>query len=130
MFARSQSVPLLLTVLLLLGCGSGTKGPHGGISGKVTLDGNPVTAGQVSFFSSEMATGGMATIQADGTYQLETPLPTGEYAVTLAGPVEEPGGPAAPPFKVPPRYLQPASSGLTCTVSAGENTYDILLTTR
>jgi hypothetical protein len=96
-------------------------------AGRVTLDGRPFTAGTVVFVGPTGST--VAEIQSDGSYRA-TNVPLGQVRVLLA-----PSGPAgaardgrspAPPS----RYRSADTSGLTLTVSPGDNPYDIVLTAR
>jgi hypothetical protein len=109
------------------------------VTGKVTVDGKPVQAGQVSF----VAKTGMvytANIEPDGMYQVDG-VPVGEMTVLVFGPPPVPrqaamdkktatnntlpattGGPT-----VDPKYGDTATSGLNYTVNPGLNTYDIPL---
>jgi hypothetical protein len=100
-------------------------------AGRVTLDGRPFTAGTVVFLSPSGST--VAEIQSDGSYRA-TNVPLGPVRVLLA-----PGGPSAaapdgrgpaPQQAPPPRYRSADTSGLTLTVSGGDNPYDIAMTAR
>ena len=66
---------------------SGCSGSHGAtISGKVTLNGEPLTRGLVSFYPSEGAAA-VGSVQSDGTYSISTgqnaSLKPGGYVVTI-----------------------------------------------
>jgi hypothetical protein len=98
-------------------------------AGKVTLDGRPFSAGTVVFVGSTGST--VAEIRSDGSYRA-TNVPLGPVRVLLgtSGPAG-PGGPGRNPLpQAPPRYRSANSSGLTLTVSEGNNPYDIAMTTR
>jgi hypothetical protein len=81
---KSFSLVVLLSCLLLTGCGNGTK-----ITGTVKLsDGTPVTKGQVVFDNGTESYFG--TIKSDGTYvtggnKTVEGIPNGHYKVWLAG---------------------------------------------
>lgn len=119
----------LLTIFFLLaGCNGSSDPSSGAVSGKVSLSGEAITEGTVSFFSSALATGGMAQITAAGTYTLPGKLPAGEYTVTVNGPESTPDDPALKPTKIPKKYWLATTSGLTFTVTGGNNEFDIELT--
>lgn len=146
--------PLLL--VLGLGCGP-TNQNTSVISGKITYNGNPVTAGTITF-QPEQGPSFTRPISADGTYT-NTDMPTGEFKVTIetesANPDRKtptygqgnqtsspaPGG--APPggtvtqgpaagggkyVKIPAKYADAKTSGLTVNVAAGKQTKDFPLT--
>jgi hypothetical protein len=84
---------LAICALLTLGCGKGNDAIPDTVpvSGKVTVDGQPVTEGQVSFlpFDKEQITGAQCTgkIDASGGYVMYTGgksgVPAGRYKVTI-----------------------------------------------
>lgn len=125
---------LFLLSLILSGSGAGctrsTSPPEGRVSGKVTLAGEPVTSGLVEFFSSATGTGGVASIESDGSYAFKAPLRTGEYSVTVQGLIPEPDQPPPPPTKIPRKYWNANSSELTKSVVSGRNTIDLPLSTQ
>jgi hypothetical protein len=145
-----------LSSVCIAGCGGGNnkKTPKlVPVSGKVTLGGQPLTAGVVTFFPDESkgnkgeysATG---SIDADGNYKLTTDgkegAPLGAYRVSV-NTQGMPGSAAkesadgtktsTPPTgytatTINTKYLTPTTSGLTFEVveNAGAGTYDIKLT--
>lgn len=140
---------LLFSLTLLNGCGTEQSGLIR-VSGRVSLDGEPVTFGRVQFFpvSGRPSAGSIGT---DGTYELTTytrgdgALP-GKYTVTITsctevvdGPVfasyedEMAGNPIDPEWEnksqqatgisrwiVPPRFANRKTSGLSATVGGTE----------
>lgn len=80
MTARSLVAIVLLPLLLVLaGCGT-KKTASASLSGKVTLNGEPVPGGRLAFFSD---TGSYsAVINAQGNYELAD-IPPGDYTVTV-----------------------------------------------
>jgi hypothetical protein len=122
--------------LLLCGCGS----KHGAeVSGLVTLDGKPLTLGNVSF---QLANGPGAVaygaIDSNGRYVLSTGtdagLAPGKYLVTvLATKPVTLTGPVAydviPEPNTPERYATTETSGLSFEVKAGKNDIPLVLTT-
>ena len=113
-----------LLPLLLSGCGDGS--PTGSLSGKVTINGNPVAGAKVSMISSKSGSGALIDIGADGSFQSRDPLPVGSYKVAI---VPNPPEPAAPgtkaakgaPSEIPEKYQRPESSGFSAEVKAGRN---------
>jgi len=141
---------LVLPLLLVLVFGCGTKvNPNAPatVSGKVTYKGAPVTAGTVDFHPAGSKGTISGPIKSDGMYTARD-LPTGEMVVTVntemanpnrktpsygggkgKSPIAAPPGP--PPtgggeyVKIPAKYANPKTSGLTVTLNAGQNTKDI-----
>jgi hypothetical protein len=120
----------------LVGCNSSGKDKLIPVSGKVTLDGTALTAGQVAFHPNlekgNKATGmALGTIGADGTYTLttngKTGTPPGWYKVTVA--TNFPGVPGTP-VPINSRYNMPTTSGLACEVvpNAAPGAYDLKVT--
>lgn len=103
------------------------------VHGKVTLDGQPLTAGTVEFLvqAGQKGTGATGFIQKDGTFQMKTFSNTGmdgavpgEYVVI----VRMPEGPEYPNpkeykslTKIPPKYAEGETSGLKVTIKEGDN---------
>jgi len=134
--------PLLAGLLLLGtfgGCGPGNPLGRKAISGKVTLDGQPLEHGSIAF--EPMATkGGVGTggVIAGGSYSIETTkgLPPGKYRVRInasqgdeqVSTSEAPGPSSAAPPKslLPPKYN--TQTELDCEVTeAGPNQFDFAL---
>ncbi len=116
--------------VLIVGCGSNLAS----ISGKVTLDGKPLTRGTVVFQTNGQAMG-HAEIQPDGSYRIKTGdrrgLEPGTYQVTITAykslpNADDPSEPI-PDLLTPVRYNKPASSGLTAEVKPDSNTFDFHL---
>jgi hypothetical protein len=141
-----------LSLLALVGCGKAAGPEFAPVTGRVTLNGQPLAAGTIHFVPDEsqgssgpMSTGGM---QADGSFSLRGPgrrvgAIVGNHRVYLTMPisdftptpvvidgevvVQEPkrGGSSDPTAQVPKRYLQPDTSGWTASVVAGgANVYE------
>lgn len=122
---RLLSVVALLGAVALTGCGPPGI-PSGTVSGTVTLEGQPVESGEISFVSSAgAAASGSIT---NGQFTLENSLPTGKYAVGIAPTAltEAPGEGgdtiAAPTSSVPIGYHMPGTSGLSQDIQEGPNT--------
>jgi hypothetical protein len=106
------------------------------VSGRVTLDGQPVAQGTVAF---EPQDGGMLAqgmLDADGNYELMTNqkhgLTPGKYRAKVLArerSPDPPDGSLPPPgtLLVPVKYTRADTSGLTYDVSPGRNDIDISL---
>jgi hypothetical protein len=85
------------------------------VSGKVVFKGQPVGGGQV-FFHPTKGKPFMARTAKDGTYTIKG-LKLGKYTVTV---ISRKDG-------VPPKYGNPKTSGLTVTLSATSEAFDIAI---
>lgn len=113
------------------GCGASGK-PTGTVAGKVTLHGQPLTAGSVLLTNTASGIGASAPLDETGNYQLATPVPTGAYDVAIQPPPAPPPeqiSPAKslPKSPIPDKFLDPKTSGLKATINAGKNTADFAL---
>ncbi len=140
---------LALGVLSVLGCGSGP-GDLNPVSGKVTLDGEPLAGATVSFspVSDDSGRPAVGTTNEQGVYELTDMrfsqagpgVAPGEYQVTISktsvaeqsypeeddpnyGDLPDPTGTGSSAVKslVPEKYGDRSSSGLTATVESGSN---------
>jgi len=123
---RSVSVVVLL-VLGFAGCG---QSDTVGVSGTITLKGQPIGQAEVMFNPKSGGRFASGVTDTNGKFVLSTAKPndgamTGEYVVTLAEyyPPDKP--PALPkgggllPSRFPPSYADPAKSPLTAKVERG-----------
>ena len=121
---------LFIGLLLLAGLVSAGCNKNHRLTGKVTFtDGNPVTSGMVIFSTATFQAKG--TIQSDGSYtagseKINDGIPKGTYQVHVTG-VEKPTGPSSTVPLCEEKYFSAANSGLTCTVPAPGNKYDLVL---
>ncbi len=120
----------LLLALLAVGCGR--YDAH--VSGIVTLDGQPVDRGNVTFIPRIGGTTSYANIQPDGSYEVmtgeERGLPSGNYQVSIVvneviPPKIEGDPPPGAKLISPRKYADPNESGLEFLVERGRNTMDI-----
>ncbi|HEX3149225.1 MAG TPA: hypothetical protein VHR66_14220 [Gemmataceae bacterium] len=133
-----------LAVLLLLspsGCDSGSGSLHK-VSGKVTVDGAPLTTGTVRFVpdkdkGNKATTEPTGQIGTDGTYSLMTDgksgAPAGWYKVTIsASEVPESSKPFSGKSLVAAKFNDPAASGLAVEVvsSPKAGAYDLQATAK
>ena len=122
--------------LLLSGCDTG--GPEremATVSGKVTLNGEPLEGGaglpcRVTFAHVE-GPGGFADIQSDGTYSAEVAVGQTRVSIYYRDEAEPVPGAPMPDFKgfgknlVPVKYVDAETSGLSLDVKSGKNEFNI-----
>lgn len=118
----------------LSGCG----GPYDAtVIGLVTLDGEPISTGTISFIPASGGAQGYAMVELSGSYEVytgrEAGLLPGDYKVTVVArepstsPSED-GGPPPPGKPITPRwYASPQTSGLTFNVQPGSNEINLEL---
>ena len=119
-----------LRLFLFVGCSNHAAS----VSGNVTLDGKPLTKGDISFYASGAAAAS-GQIDASGNYTLSTGtekgLQPGSYQVTIvANDIIEPTDKFAsliPKLITPAKYSNATTSGLTAEVKSGKNTFDFNL---
>jgi hypothetical protein len=89
----------------------------GSVSGKVMLNGKPLSAAEVTAVTLDEAKPRVFTapIQADGTYSFKEPLPPGRYVVIVTA------------AAVPAKYSTTTTSGLVIEVKPGANSQNIEL---
>lgn len=125
-FPTLASLATLATFsILLAGCSGGQ--PTGSVSGKVTLGGAPLTAGNIQFTNQAAGVGATAELDAAGSYQLAA-IAVGDYQVAI-GPPPPPAphemdqaGPSQ--VNIPGKYKDVQTSGLSVTITRGANTAD------
>lgn len=135
--------PLLFVVALCataIGACSGCSNGLASVSGKVTLDGEPIRGGEdvrATVYFNPDGSGGVAAVglvDENGEYRLttgsENGVPPGTYHVTFTASklIRNAAGGAPGGKRIsPPRYAVASTSGLTYTVEPGNNTYDLVL---
>jgi hypothetical protein len=133
-FRRVVGISLL--ALVVAGCQN-----KGDVSGKVTYRGKPLVYGTVLFDGGDGGTV-QAMIQSDGSYSARG-VTTGEAHVAVNSPdpksiashahFKDPAKQPPPPpdvpgwFEIPPKYSATTTSGLTCPIKGGPNTFNIEL---
>jgi hypothetical protein len=129
-----------------IGCGpGGYSGPTGTVTGKVTLDGEPVPQGCAVSFVSPAGFTASAKVGAGGSYTLlnvdKPEIPVASYKVAVAQLAAEVsgadydkymsaggGGEAkSAPEAIPAKYQTAETSGLSFDVKQGPNTFNIEL---
>lgn len=133
---KIRSLAICLLVTLVSGCGGLY---DSSVTGKVTLDGNSIARGTVSYHPVQQGPTAYGLVGEDGTYLVrvgrEEGLPAGEYLVSIVAnaestPNKNPSLPPMPGKPITPRwYRTTKTSGLTFTVEAGSNEIDLELTT-
>lgn len=123
---------LLLSLALLLGC----SGQNASVTGMVTLDGQPLDRGAVSFHAIGSGPTAVGQIDTTGRYTLkigeDAGLPPGEYVVTVVA-SEDPLPPKGFDSPTPGELITPARYGSMQTtdirkcVVAGDNQIDLAL---
>jgi hypothetical protein len=126
---------MVLVTALLAGC----SGPNdASVSGTVTLDGQPLTTGNVSFYP-DGGSGAPANGQIDssGRYSLSTGtdagLAPGKYVAVVIATKEPPqqydakGGEIPPIVITPAKYTDTSTSDLRFEVKAGKNDITLAL---
>jgi hypothetical protein len=136
LFPLQVGVVVCVSAVALPGCG-----PHVAVvpvQGKVTLNGQPVTSGQVSYLAADKESkAGPATgpIESDGSYTIHTAgkegAPPGKYKVTVTPtmvPME--GATKKPSLPFDQKYGDPRKTPLTVEVvaSPAPGAYDLKLT--
>lgn len=127
-----------VAVAAATGCGSSSEAT---VSGIITLDGNPIPKGMISFIPATDGTQAYAMSDESGNFEVYTGrvegLRTGEYKVTVVARKQPTvtktadGGPAPPGEAITPRwYAYPDSSGLLFNVESGSNEINLQLTSQ
>lgn len=128
------SLSAMLLLMATVGCG----GPYdASVAGLVTLDGNPIPTGTISFVPASGGPQAYAVVDTSGKYEVftgrEAGLPSGDYNVAIVSrepsmTLSEGGGPPPPGKPITPRwYASPTTSGLTLKVEPGSNEIDLQL---
>lgn len=127
-------VCLAVAVIAISGCGQ--SGPKlRPVSGKVTFQGKPVVEGSIRFSNPRAGVDIVAKLGADGTYAVAMArgagLPEETYQIAIVpNRKSAPTGtfvasPEPNPSDIPPKYRDPATSGLTMTVKPESNVFDV-----
>jgi hypothetical protein len=111
---------LMVSLSFLVGCAQRTKIREAGrdlVSGTVTLDGKPLSAGTITFISVKDSIYTTTAAIRDGHFQVSN-APSGECRVT----VETESTRAIPQgyVAIPLKYNNAATSGLTATILTGQ----------
>jgi hypothetical protein len=114
-------------LLALAWCGCGPSARPGQLTGKVRFRGSVMPSGTVTFLGAD-GKSLSAVIAQDGTYVVSGVAP-GVAKISVEYHTRAPrglgGGPGT--IDLPRHYANPETSGLTCEVSGGPQTFDIEL---
>lgn len=143
---RMRGLSVGVLVVACAGCGGGPSLPDTvPVSGKVTLNGQPLADASVTFVptGTTRGDGGFGTTAADGRYELRylrggAGVPAGTYRVVISKRAMPDGSPAvegpdvapidSPAREVlPPKYSHEEYTTLSATVPAGGGTIDFQL---
>lgn len=125
-----------VVLVMLAGCGNAERIA---VRGTVTLDGQPLKTGAVTFHPAEPGPLGFAEIQSDGSFSAstgtESGLVAGTYVATVVAtePVaqSDPKQPPLPPkVLTPTRYGNSNSSDLHCIVAPGMSPLKLEMTSQ
>ncbi len=113
----------MMLVVLAGGCGP-RRPPLAPVSGQVTYEGKPLKTGKIQFLPAEgrSATGKIrdGRIEEVGTFDRGDGVLVGSHRVAIYAFIREPVGMEAPPWVIPQRYGDPATSGLTAEIRSGK----------
>ncbi|MES2789328.1 MAG: hypothetical protein V4719_06880 [Planctomycetota bacterium] len=125
---QARQLMLCAAVVTSFGCSGSDHKITGKVTGKVTYQGAPVTAGVVYLNSSTTGTGGTGVLGEDGKFTIAEPIEAGEYKVTVTPPPppppradQAPPPPVAKVTNIPNKYWTEAKSDLKATVDEGDN---------
>lgn len=74
-----------LAAFSVTGCGGGKSGPRAKLSGTITLDGKPVTIGEIIVYSEDGKDQGLGHVDKDGIYTVEK-APLGKVRISIRKP--------------------------------------------
>ncbi len=123
MNTRCYYSPILLlcvATITILGCAEEKErfGPTAkSVSGSVTFEGKPVTAGRVALINSDRGLSVGASLDDEGNYHFQQPVPLGKYVFC----VRPPRG--ANPRVIPHRVRSELTCRQTVDVGADDNTF-------
>lgn len=117
---KSLVSAVLLACLTLTGCESSLEMPekpadNATVSGIVTLNGKPVTAGEVGFYSLQFGMAGQAALDNEGKFSLPDPVAPGDYRIYFMGRNGQ------PPSGMPAKYMSETSSDYSVSVKENDN---------
>lgn len=135
MVRGSKTLPFLLPLALLLTSGCGDDSNRVGVSGTVTVDGEPLEQGSVAFIGENGSAVAAGPVR-NGSYTLRQTanaegIEPGQYKVRIESWKVQPGEPqddgtfAAGEAAIPEKYMDAEKSGLTATVPDGNYDFDL-----
>jgi len=128
---RTRTSALGMTALIsaatfLTGCGGETT-PSGKVTGKVTYRGQPITEGEINFYSDKLGVAAKIPLDSAGHFELPVPIEVGEYKVSITPPpLADPSVGSPPPAmkeyaNIPRKYRTDSLSGLAASIKQGYN---------
>lgn len=140
-WARRRGAVLSIAVAAILGSLSGCGNGLARVSGKVTLDGQPLRGGDgvraTVVFQRADGTGvpAVGNVDGAGSYRLSSGsqegVSPGDYVITCTAsqkiPAKEPNGTPVGRRITDPKFADAATSGMRFTVEPGDNVFDIEL---
>lgn len=125
---------VFLAALICAGCGGGdSQQPTGQVEGVVTLNGQPLPEGGISFYDEKTGNSAGGTIE-NGKFAMADRVEAGSYKVAVHPPAppqpeDEASGEQArvDAALIPEGYQDESSSGLTATVVDGPNSFEFIL---
>lgn len=113
---------LILGILTSAGC-AGAKEDGGLVSGKVTLNGKPLSGADIKFHNADLGFGVTCPLNEDGTFASVDIVPAATYQIAIAPSASglEPGASGMPiipklPSGLPKKYTVPEKSGVSAEV--------------
>lgn len=127
-----KHVWVIAALISLAGCG---RSEFARLSGKITLDGQPLPDANITFFNDSDGPNGYGQVDSDGSYVAktggQTGLKPGKYrisAVAYQPEVIVSRAVAKTPKPITPaRYINPDTSGFSYTLTDSGGSYDIEL---
>ncbi len=116
-------------LVIAAGCGgSRDTRTTGRVKGKVTLGGQPLSEGIVTFSSASVGSGAEAVVTADGSFVVDGELLAGNYQIAVQPPGPTPDNPTPRKSGIPKKYRDPGTSQLAADVAVGDNevSFDLL----
>ncbi len=134
MNVRSVFGLFLCSMLLVELSGCSGEQPGIKVSGNVTIDGQPLTGASVALFNREYGSGCTCELDETGQFHSATPIPVGNYLVTIVPlpSAHKPGDAGMPtipkvPEIVPKKYLDANKTDATVYVNSDKTTLNIEL---
>ena len=136
MIHRSRAAAVAAALCMFVaGCSGG-----GSVKGKVTLDGEPLKSGVVTFHPVAGGPAAIGPVSESGEYELsvgtDKSIPPGDYVVTVVATQSAPyetqppvsAKPPVPPKRITPdKYASKDTTDLKATVTAGNNSIPLEL---
>ncbi|QDU07120.1 hypothetical protein [Gimesia aquarii] len=117
---RSTLLIAFVASLIFTGCESTLDVPekpadNATVSGTVTLNGKPVSGGNVGFYSMQFGMAGQAALDKEGKFTLSEPIAPGDYQIYF---MTDNGQPLR---GIPAKYMSETSSDYSVTVKESNN---------